>query len=105
MFPSVHWVVSHWLQFVQNNLVVFSHTFTTPQYANELFNPGEYELRILFDKNKNGIWDAGEFFGKHLQPELIKPIERKITYETEENYECSRNRVIDSTYSCFFGRR
>ena len=33
----------------------------------------------LFDENKNGIWDAGKFFGKHKQPELVKPIERKIT--------------------------
>ena len=29
-------------------------------------------------KNRNGKWDPGEFFGKHRQPELVKPIERKI---------------------------
>ena len=66
------------LLFVQNNAVILSHTLTSNQYTNPLFNPGEYELRILFDENKNGIWDAGKFFGKHKQPELVKPIERKI---------------------------
>jgi hypothetical protein len=67
------------LQFIQNNAVVLSHTFTSNEYTSNLFNPGEYELRILLDENKNGIWDTGEFFGKRKQPELVKPIERKIT--------------------------
>jgi hypothetical protein len=26
-----------------------------------LFKPGDYELRILFDTNGNGKWDAGQF--------------------------------------------
>lgn len=41
--------------------------------------PGEYELRLLYDVNKNGKWDSGEFFGKHKQPEVIKSIEKKIS--------------------------
>ena len=49
------------------------------EFSQPLFVPGEYELRILFDENKNGKWDPGEFFGKHKQPEIVKPIERKIT--------------------------
>jgi len=67
------------LQFIQNNAVVHSHTFTSNQFTSSLFNPGEYELRILFDENKNGVWDTGDFFGKRKQPELVKPIEIKIT--------------------------
>jgi hypothetical protein len=39
----------------------FSTPLTTNQYSNSLFNPGDYELRILFDENKNGIWDPGDF--------------------------------------------
>ncbi len=49
------------------------------EFSQTLFIPGEYELGILFDNNKNGKWDPGEFFGKHKQPEIVKPIERKIT--------------------------
>jgi hypothetical protein len=43
-----------------------------------VFVPGDYDLRILYDRNKNGKWDAGEFFGKHLQPEIVKPVSRRI---------------------------
>ena len=67
------------LQFVQNGVILFSSPLTTNQYSNSLINPGDYELRILLDENKNGIWDAGSFFGQRRQPELVKPIERKIT--------------------------
>ena len=67
------------IQFVQNNAVVLSAPLITNEYNNSLFNPGEYELRILFDENKNGIWDPGEFFGKRKQPELVRSIERRIT--------------------------
>jgi hypothetical protein len=52
---------------------------TSDNFSATAFLPGEYELRILYDDNKNGVWDPGQFFGKHLQPELVKPIERRIT--------------------------
>lgn len=67
------------LQFVANNVLYKSFPLTANTFSEKLFLPGEYELRILFDKNKNGKWDPGTFFGKHLQPEIVKPIERKIT--------------------------
>jgi uncharacterized protein (DUF2141 family) len=67
------------LQFVQGDQVKYTHVFTNNQFYAKLFNPGEYELRILFDRNKNGIWDTGQFFGKHLQPERVLPVKRKIT--------------------------
>jgi hypothetical protein len=66
------------LLFVQNNNVVDSAVLTTPDFFKQVFVPGEYQLRILWDGNKNGKWDAGEFFIKHRQPELIKPIAQKI---------------------------
>ena len=50
-----------------------------PEISQSLFPPGEYDLRILDDRNKNGKWDPGEFFGKHLQPEMVRPVERKIS--------------------------
>ena len=50
-----------------------------PEISEAMFPPGEYELRILFDRNGNGKWDPGEFFGKHLQPEIVRPVERKVT--------------------------
>lgn len=58
--------------------IIKSVSLTSPEFSQSLFLPGEYDLRILFDANKNGLWDPGQFFGKHLQPELVKPIDRKI---------------------------
>lgn len=66
------------LQFVQGDQVKFSHVFTDRNFYAKLFTPGEYDLRILFDTNKNGVWDPGEFFGKHLQPEKAMPVPRKL---------------------------
>jgi uncharacterized protein (DUF2141 family) len=67
------------LQFVQNDAVKFAYPMTGKEFYAKLFSPGEYDLRILYDDNKNGIWDAGAFFNKHRQPEKVLPISRKLT--------------------------
>ncbi len=67
------------LQFITNDFIYKSFPLTSNSFSQPLFLPGEYELRILFDDNKNGKWDPGQFFGKRKQPEIVKPIERKIT--------------------------
>ncbi len=67
------------LQILQNSQLFKSFPMTSIDFSQEMFLPGEYELRILYDSNKNGIWDPGDFFNKHLQPELTKPIDRKIS--------------------------
>jgi hypothetical protein len=59
------------LQFVQSDKVVDSTVMTTREFNRAMFKPGDYELRILYDRNKNGKWDPGSFFGKHLQPEKV----------------------------------
>ena len=64
------------LQFVQNNQVLKSVPLGGTIYSQSLFAPGEYNLRIFDDVNENGKWDAGNFFGKKRQPEIIHPIER-----------------------------
>jgi hypothetical protein len=67
------------LQFVQADQVKFAYPMTGREFNAKLFLPGEYDLRILYDDNKNGVWDAGAFFGKHRQPEKVMPISRKLT--------------------------
>jgi uncharacterized protein (DUF2141 family) len=66
------------LQFVQGGSVKSSHVFTNNQFYAELFAPGEYELRIFLDENRNGTWDTGQFFKDKRQPERVLPIQRKI---------------------------
>lgn len=72
------------LQFVQNDIVVNSYPLTTQIWSAPLFNPGEYDMRILFDDNKNGIWDPGNFLLKR-QPEKVYAIPRKLS--VRENFE------------------
>lgn len=66
------------LQFVQGDQVIKSFPLTAAEFIQPLFLPGDYELRILYDDNKNGKWDPGEFFRKHKQPEIVKPIDRRL---------------------------
>ncbi len=75
------------LQFIANDNIYKSFPMSSPTFSQSLFLPGEYELRILSDDNKNGKWDPGEFFGKHRQPEIVKPVERKITVKAAWNNE------------------
>lgn len=67
------------LQLVQNDKVVESILLTQREWNRKLFPPGEYEMRILFDANKNGRWDAGSFFGEKRQPEVVRDLNIKLT--------------------------
>jgi hypothetical protein len=69
------------LQFIQGDAVVFSRALDSRIFNEKLFLPGEYDLRILYDDNQNGVWDPGQFFNKHLQPEKVQLItpKKKIT--------------------------
>ncbi len=42
----------------------------------ELFPPGEYEIRLLYDRNSNHAWDTGNYWEKR-QPEKIVTIPKK----------------------------
>lgn len=66
------------LQFVQNNAVVDSFKLASPTFIVKLFNPGEYELRILNDENEDGTWDPGSYHLKK-QPEKVMAIPKKIS--------------------------
>jgi len=66
------------LQLIQGDDVKFSHKFTNNTFYARLFKPGEYELRIVSDRNNNGVWDTGQFFGEHRQPEKVRRITRKV---------------------------
>lgn len=78
-FKGVDSTRSPVLLIMTGETIVQSVPVQTQEYTQELFVPGEYELRILFDLNGNGKWDPGEFFGKHLQPEIVRPVEKKIS--------------------------
>lgn len=67
------------LQLTQQDKIVFAQPLTGNEFYTKLFKPGDYEIRILYDTNGNGVWDPGDFFGKHLQPEIAISIAKKMT--------------------------
>jgi hypothetical protein len=67
------------LLLLQGEDVKYSAKIVTKEVYNKLFKPGEYEIRILYDANDNGVWDGGQFFGKHQQPEKVQSVRKKLT--------------------------
>lgn len=62
----------------KESTLIESIKITARDFSRKLFNPGEYEIKILFDKNNNGIWDAGNYKQKK-QPEIVRQLEKKLS--------------------------
>jgi hypothetical protein len=67
------------LLLVQSDRIVRSVPLVQRDWLQKLIEPGDYEIRILFDTNRNGKWDAGEFFKGHRQPEVVRFIDARLT--------------------------
>lgn len=65
------------LQLVSNDVIIESIPLTTNIFQRKIFAPGEYEMRILYDANKNGIWDTGNYKLKR-QPERVITLPKKL---------------------------
>ena len=79
------------LQFILNNEIVNSYPLTSATFNRKLFNPGEYQLRILNDDNLNGIWDPGNYDLKK-QPEKVYSISQALSIKA--NWENERDVVL-----------
>ena len=66
------------LQFVQGDEIKESYPLTATTWSKKLFKPGEYEVRILFDRNNNGKWDPGNY-AKKLQPEKVMALPQRLS--------------------------
>ena len=66
------------LQFVLNNEIVKSYPLSSVNWSTDLITPNEYEIRILYDTNKNGKWDPGDYHLKK-QPERVIGVKKKVT--------------------------
>jgi hypothetical protein len=88
------------LQMVQTDKVVDSVPLTSNEWHRDLYEPGEYQIRILYDNNKNGTWDAGDF-KKKLQPEIVQATGKKFTlkrdWENEEEINLNDQTSADKT--------
>jgi hypothetical protein len=78
------------LQFLQNDKVVDSAALTGTEYYRRLYKPGDYQLRILYDEDKNMTWTPGSYELKK-QPEIAIRIPRKITIKSNWDNEVNIN--------------
>lgn len=86
-FRNLDLSVNPVLQFVQNDKLVKSIPLTGTEVSQSIFVPGDYQLRVLYDRNKNGKWDPGQFFGKHIQPEIVKTITSRPKISVKPNWD------------------
>jgi hypothetical protein len=78
------------LQFLQNDKVIDSSALTGTEFFRRLYKPGDYQLRILYDEDKNMMWTPGNYDLKK-QPEIAISIPRKITVKPNWDNEVNIN--------------
>lgn len=66
------------IQFVEGETVKYAFPITANEWSNKRFPPGEYMIRILYDRNNNGFWDPGNYTEK-LQPEKVYNLDLKLS--------------------------
>jgi predicted DNA binding CopG/RHH family protein len=67
------------IELLKGGKVIAQKRASDTSVAFNLLLPDTYQLRILHDKNNNGKWDTGQFFGEKKQPELTDFWPNEIT--------------------------
>jgi hypothetical protein len=58
------------LQIIAGDKIEESVPLTASLFYRKLFKPADYVVRILYDANQNGVWDAGNYKNRK-QPEVV----------------------------------
>ncbi|MFM1794946.1 MAG: hypothetical protein RL642_1331 [Bacteroidota bacterium] len=70
----------------KNTKTYLKQSLEKNRYRIKLFEPGDYDVKILFDTNKNDKWDTGDYW-KKIQPEKVvarkKPINIRANWDNE----------------------
>jgi len=78
------------LQFIQGDKIVDSVALAGAEFYRQLFKPGDYDLRILYDTDKNMTWTPGSYALKR-QPEIAIRIPRKVAVKQNWDNEVNIN--------------
>jgi uncharacterized protein (DUF2141 family) len=77
-FKNVDTALHPVLQLYRDDQPERSEPIRLNRYQYDLIRPGEYVIRILYDKNGNGRWDTGDYW-KKIQPERVVSRKDKLT--------------------------
>ena len=70
------------IQFTLGDIVKYSYPILSTEFSNNMFPPGDYGVRILYDKDKNGKWTPGSYL-KKLQPEIVIALPQKLAVKAD----------------------
>ncbi|HUX85272.1 MAG TPA: hypothetical protein VMV20_08550, partial [Chitinophagaceae bacterium] len=59
------------VEIVSNGEIQYSGPLRGNTWRKDMVRPGAYEVRLLEDRNGNGKWDNGRYYGKKRQPEHV----------------------------------
>ncbi len=77
------------MQFMDGQMVKFAFPVLSNIWENKMMLPGEYEVRILYDENNNGVWDPGNYENKKQAEKgitLPQKISLKADWENEREF-------------------
>ncbi|MFC4262904.1 Ig-like domain-containing protein [Ferruginibacter yonginensis] len=70
------------IQFVVSDAIKMAFPITSTEFVSKRFPPGDYTVRILYDKNKDGVWTPGNYT-QQLQPELVVTLPQKLSIRAD----------------------
>jgi hypothetical protein len=70
------------LYFLEGENIKYTFNIQNETWENKMMLPGDFSLRILYDKNNNGQWDPGNYKLK-LQPEISISLPEKINIKAD----------------------
>lgn len=77
------------LQIYQSDKWVGSYPLTGLEWKQTLYYPGNFEVRILYDTNGNGVWDPGQYPGNRKLPEVVYLIPKELSIKANWDNELS----------------
>lgn len=80
------------LQVLEGDNLRYSYPLTSSIFTKKLFQPGNYDLRILYDDNQNGLWDTGHY-NLRLQPEKVVSLSQKL--QVKANWDNERDIILE----------
>lgn len=76
---AADWGGQYVIQLMQNDALISSAPLKGNTWQIGFLNPGDYEVRVLRDDNRNGVWDRGCYYcGEKRQPEEVFSISGKF---------------------------